>query len=289
MIEFLIVMAVLTVLYIVYRLFVFNPELKSRFAVIKPITFSSITVQVFEFNKTILNLITSSDLIKVMSAGVKVDYAVSIVISAALVLIITAIVRFREMDSGCSLRPLLFSILLYITSTLPYIASNVIYVSSTGWSGAFPYPIRYLQVSGFLLTASFCLGAASFGSKIRKLILVLVVCFSGVGAILTFGVKTPTVEAASEYLKTEITAAKAHGGTRVMFISTPNSGGFIDPYFLDPATSALKTWWIIENYCPMVWGLLCVHGESGVKGDIVVYAETVQEGFLPTLKVELIK
>lgn len=281
LIEFSVVVAVLGVLYGFYRLKIFNPELVNRFGVQKPVTFSSVIVALREFNMTILNMLTSSNAIEIIRAGVHIDYSVTVVISLAIVITIIAIVRSKETASGCSLRPALFLVLLYI-------ASFIIYVAVATGSGIY-YPPRYLHGSGFLLTAVGCLGAASVGSKIRKLTLVLLVCLSGAGGILTFGIKVPTVEAASEFLKTEITIAKAHGGARVMFIAPPTAIGLINPYYLQPAASPLTEWWILKNYCPIAWNVPCTHGAAGEMGDIVVNAKTVREGFMPALTVEVVK
>ncbi len=280
LVEFSTIVAVLFVLYIFYRLKIFNPELASRFSVQKTITFSSIIVALREFNMTILSIFTSSNAITVIRSGVHIDYTVTIVIALATLITIMSIVCATETESGCSVRPALFLIALYITSFL-------IYVAVASRSGIY-YPPRYLHASGFLLTIAGCLGAASVGSKTRKLILVLLVCISGAGGILTFGIKVPTVEAASEFLRKEIITARANGGTRVMFIAPPKATGFIkNPHHLEPAASALTEWWILENYCPMIWGVPCAHGASGGPGDIIITATPIRDGFMPALDVTM--
>lgn len=280
LVEFSVVVAVLGILYGYYRFEIFNPELANRFGVQKQITCSSVITALRGFNLMILDMLTSSNAIAVIRSGVNVDYSVTVMILLAIVMAVAVIVRSPEPTSGCSIRPALFLIALYI-------ASFIVYVTVNAGQGASIYPYRYLQVSGFLLLSSGCLCAASVGSKMRKLTLVLLVCLSGAGGILTFGIKVPTVEAASEFLKTEITKAKTHGGTRVMFVAPPTASGFINPYFLQPAATAFAEWWILENYCPMVWGVPCTHGTSGEMGDIVIKATQIQEGFIPALDVTL--
>ena len=278
LVEFLIVIAVLGVLYGYYRLEIFNPELVNRFGGQKPVTFSSVIIALRGFNMMVLNTLTCSNAMAVIRSDVHIDYSVTVVISLAIVITIIAIVRSKETARGCSLRPVLFLIALYLTSF-------IVYVASASREGISIYPYRYLQVSGFLLLAVGCVGAAAVGSKIRKFILVLLVCLSGAGGILTFGIKVPTVEVASEFLKTEITKAKAHGGTRVVLIAPTTAIGFINPYYLQPASSALVGWWILENYCPMIWGVHCTHGTPAGPGDIVIKATRIHEGFMPAFDV----
>jgi hypothetical protein len=281
-VEFSVVLAVLCILYGCYKFFIYNPELAGRFGVEKPVSFSSFIDALYGFNLMVLATLTCSNAIEVIRTGVHIDYSVTASMSLALIIIVIGIVCSKEPASGCSFRPAFFSIVLYV-------ASFVVYVAVASVEGSSIYPYRYLQVSGFLMLAAGCLCAASVGSKIRKFTLVLLVCLSGAGGILTFGVKVPTIEAASEFLRTEIATAKAHGGTRVMFIAPPTAIGFINPYCLQPAVSALTHWWITEYYCPVVWGLPCTHGTSSELGDIVINASPVREGFMPVLKVELVK
>ena len=282
LVEFSIVVAVLGVLYLFYRLFIYNPYLANRFGVEKPVSFSSVIDALCGFNLMVFNMLTSSNAINVIRSGVHVDYSIIIFISLAIIIAVIAIVRSREQSNGCSLRPALFLIALYI-------ASFTVYVVVASEAGGNRYPYRYIQVSGFLILIAGCLGAASVGPKIRKITLVLLVCLSGAGGILTFGVKVPTVETAHEFLRTEINTAKTHGGTRVIFNTPPTAIGFINPYGLEPAASALTQWWITEYYCPLAWGVPCTHGTSSKPGDIVINATPTLEGFMPAFKVELVK
>jgi hypothetical protein len=289
LLEFSIIVVVLGILYGYYRLEIFNPDMADRFEVKKSVTCSSVIVALRGFNMMILDMLTCRNAIEVIKAGVYVDYSVTILILLSIITSIVAIVRSPEPTSGSSLRPALFLLMLYL-------ASFIVYVAIPSWQGIgnYPprdlYPPRYLHVSGFLLLSAGCLSAASVGSKIRKLFLVLLVCLSGAGGILTFGMKVPTVEATAEFLRTEIASAKAHGGTRVMFIAPPTAKGFINPYLMRPASSALTEWWILENYCPMVWGVSCTHGASGEPGDITINTTPpIRKGLMPSLTVEIAK
>ena len=122
LVEFSVVVAVLGILYGYYRLEIFNPELASRFGVDKPVTCSSVIFALRGFNMMVLDMLTCSNAIEVIRTGVHVDYSVTVVISLAIVMAVIAIVRSPEPTNGCSFRPALFLIALYLASFIFYVA-----------------------------------------------------------------------------------------------------------------------------------------------------------------------
>lgn len=273
-IDLLSALGVLAILYIHYRVAVFNPNLPLRVPTDTLPSWISIWNALYGFNNSIAALITSAGSREIIAGGARFDQPVIAALAGAALAAMVAIFRSSAEPRQGSISPALFALALYA-------ASSVVYVIIAAKIQVSHYPARYLQLAGVCFVAMICLYSAAIPPLPRKMVTSLLVALSAAGGALTFGIKVPTLEGIHAEIAAAVQTEKLRGGKKVVFAAPPGPGGLMNPWRFAPADTPFREWWVMTNYCRMEWSLDCAPGTGEQEGDIVVRSIDHKNGFPP--------